>query len=83
MVTVGKAIRQLKNFKKQHIVLDVWCENDVLDFAKDNDIKLTRKQAREVIDRIENDIDCSTGVNWNTIEDNINEVLNKQKKNLK
>lgn len=50
----------------------IWNVEDVLFKAEDLDITLTEDQAIEILRNIEDDIDCSVGVNWDVIEYHIN-----------
>jgi hypothetical protein len=53
----------------------VWCIEDVLETAKQKDIKLTRKQAGEVLEACYHKHDCNNGITWDVIEYWIDEVV--------
>jgi len=53
-----------------------WCIEDVLETAKNEHIKLTRKQAGEVLDKCLADHDATIGVNWDVISYHIGCVKN-------
>jgi hypothetical protein len=53
----------------------IWTTEDVHVKAEENDIELTEEQAIKVLEHISNYHDCSYGVNWDTIDCSIDEVL--------
>lgn len=75
MPTTKEAALRVKSMGKQHIALALWCEDDVLERAKERGIKLTREQARQVIDMVDSKQDCSIGINWDVLDAFIDEVL--------
>ena len=79
MTTIRVAINLIKEIKGQHVAITIWCEDDVLEYAQENEIRLTRKQARKVIDRIDSKQDSSMGINWDTIDYYIDEVSREDK----
>lgn len=68
MTTVNEAIEMLKGTGKQHVAVDIWCEDDVLDRAKELGIKITREQAAVTIDYIHSHQDCELGITRETID---------------
>ena len=68
MTTVSEAIKRLKWNKKQHIAVAIWCENDVLERARERNIEITKEEAAEIIDKIDNKQDCELGITWTTID---------------
>jgi hypothetical protein len=46
----------------------VWTTEDILEYAKDNDHKLTKTQALNILQDIEKNHDCSVGINFDTID---------------
>jgi len=59
----------MKNsYKPEDIVaVAIWQVDDVLGQAKETGIKITRKQAEEIIERIDRRQDASLGISWDTI----------------
>ena len=53
-----------------------WCIEDVLQCAKDNHIKLTKKEASAVLEYLEHKHDATIGINWDVILFWIKEVKN-------
>ena len=45
-----------------------WCADDVMHRASEMDVKITQKEAEEIIDSVEHNFDASLGVSWDTIE---------------
>jgi len=67
--TVKEVIEHLKKYPEDlHVAVAIWQEDDVIEFAKENDIKVTRKQAQDIIDRMDRKQDCTMGITWTTIE---------------
>lgn len=75
MSTTQKAIELLKDFQNQHVAVAIWCEDDVLELAKEEGIKCSRKRAREIIDTIDHKQDCELGISWTTIRVYLNEYV--------
>ena len=48
--TVQEVIEHFRWFKNQRIAVAIWCEDDVLELAREEGIKCSRKRAREIID---------------------------------
>ena len=78
MTTVKEAIKHLKNYDtlEEHIAVAIWSEEDVLERAKERKIKITKKQAQNIIDRIDRKQDCSIGITWDTIDCYTDEEVN-------
>lgn len=70
MTTVKDHIEHMKNsYKPEDIVaVAIWQVDDVLGQAKEMGIKITRKQAEEIIERIDRRQDASLGISWDTID---------------
>ena len=48
-----------------------WSTEDVLQRAKDNDVKLTEDEAHSILLEMQRDYDADVGINWETIDDYI------------
>jgi hypothetical protein len=70
MTTVNELIRKLKkNYKgTDHIAYDIWSTEDVISHAEDNELKITKKQANDVIDEMENNKDAEQGLTWDMMD---------------
>ena len=44
------------------------CIEDILDQAEQNDIELTKEEAREALRMVKDNHDCTYGVSWDTIK---------------
>ena len=77
MTTVKEAIEHLQRYLKpaDHVAVAIWSEEDVLERAKERRIKITRKQAQEIIERIDRNLDSTQGITWDTIDAYINDFL--------
>ena len=67
MPTTTEVIQRFEWLRKQHVAVAIWCEDDVLELAKEEGIKCSRKRAREIIDEIDGKQDCELGISWTTI----------------
>jgi hypothetical protein len=52
-----------------------WSTEDVLQRAKDNDVKLTEDEANSILLEIQRDYDADVGINWETIDDYIESLV--------
>jgi len=70
LTTVKDHIEHMKNsYKPEDIVaVAIWQVDDVLGQAKETGIKIIRKQAEEIIERIDRRQDASLGISWDTID---------------
>ena len=53
-----------------------WCIDDVLHQAKELGYNMTRKEAGEVLELVENNYDCMYGITWDSLISAIEEVKN-------
>jgi hypothetical protein len=68
-----RVTKVLQNHWKDSISI-TWKVCDIIDRAKENHIKLTQEQAREVLESLEDNHDCNYGITWDMIDDTINDV---------
>jgi hypothetical protein len=52
-----------------------WSTEDVLQRAKDNDVKLTEDEANSILLEMQRDYDADVGINWETIDDYIDDLV--------
>lgn len=76
MTTVKELIEYLQHYYKPEEVLAVaiWQVEDVFERAKERKLIITKKQAEDIIVRIERDHSASLGINWDTIDAYLDEV---------
>ena len=67
MPIVPEVIKRFGWLKRQHVAVAIWCEDDVLQLAKEEGIKCSRSRAREILDEIDYEHDAMIGISWNTI----------------
>ena len=58
----------------EHVAVDIWCVEDVLERAEERGIKISRKEAEEIIDEIHKNQDATIGINWDVIDAYLDEV---------
>lgn len=81
MTTVERAIENLKGYNpKIHVAVAIWQTDDVLERAKERNIKLTKEEAEEIIDRIDRKQDATLGISWDTIDVYIDDYIYEEKK---
>lgn len=68
--TVQAHIEWLQRSYEQSDVIacPIWTVEDVLEQAKERDMKITKKQAEEVLDRIDRKHNAELGITWTTID---------------
>lgn len=64
----GDTKRALKLLESPDTIFIEWSIDDVLEVAKQQKRRITKKQAREILSNIERHHDAELGVNWMTIE---------------
>lgn len=62
--------------KKNGYIAYFWHKQDIIDKAIEKEIELSDEQIQEVITYLEK-IDANVGINWDSIEIAIDEVVNK------
>ena len=75
MSAIREAIELLRGFDNQHVAVAIWCEDDVLELAKEKGIKCSRKRAREIIDKVDRKHDATMGISWDTISVYLDEYV--------
>lgn len=70
MTTVKEHIEWMQETYKpeEPIAVVVWQADDVVNRAEEREIKITRKQAEEIIHRMHNRHDATLGITWDTID---------------
>lgn len=66
-----KAAIKLASKENKDVISSSWCVDDVLQQAKEDEVKLSRKQAKDILSRIEQHHDASIGINWTVISNHI------------
>jgi hypothetical protein len=79
MSTTREAIELLRGFENQRIAVAIWCEDDVLELAREKGIKCSRKRAREIIDEVDRKQDATMGITWDTIRFYLDECVKSRK----
>jgi len=75
MPTTQEVIERLRFFENQHVAAAIWCEDDVLELARQKGIKYSRKRAREIIDEVDRKQDATMGITWDTISVYLDEYV--------
>ena len=57
----------------EHVAVDIWSVDDVLDRAEERGIKISRSQAEQIIDEIHKRCDATIGINWDVIDTYLDE----------
>ena len=76
MGTVQERIEELqKNYKpNDHVAVAIWSIEDVITRAKERKISVTKKQAENILDDIEDHHEATLGINWDTIDSKLDEL---------
>lgn len=69
----------IERYKQQvidgDVIMDIWCNDDVVAQATQGGITLTNDEARSVLESVNNNPDACTGINWDVLDCHIdNEV---------
>lgn len=71
-------LEKIRKESKDKIVI-VWCLQDVIEHAKQVKMKITKEEARDVLAKLDNDHDCTIGINWDVISDTITNYQTEKK----
>ena len=63
---------------KGNKLIITWCIEDVIERAKEKDIILSKKDAKEVLELTDKYHDCNIGISWETLDVWIDEVLHNK-----
>jgi len=75
MPTVANVIEHLQGYNPdEHIATAIWCEADVMGRAEEQGMRITHKQAQEILDAIDRKQDCEMGISWDTLDCYIDEI---------
>lgn len=88
MKTVSEALDFIRNVAvdRADYAVDEWSIDDVIDRAKEQGKRVTKKQARKVINLIDRKTDANVGINWDMLDYWTDDVLQdeaKEKKRVK
>lgn len=81
MPTTREVTERLRWFKNQHLAVAIWCEDDVLELAREKGISCSRKCAREIVDEIDRKHNATLGITWDTISDYLRKYVKAGNKN--
>jgi len=75
MPKVKDQIKWLRNHYQsdEHIAIAIWCEVDIMDAAARRHIPVSRQEAQDILDAIDDKQDCSIGINWDVLDAFIDE----------
>lgn len=81
---VSKAIELLQNGYKPNdeIAMSLWSIDDVTTRCDEMGVKLTKKQKKKVLMELEK-ADANIGINWDSIDFEIEEIIQAQKLGFK
>ena len=75
---VKEWIKVLKKMDPEEtICVHYWQIGDVLHMAEEMDEKVTREEAQEILEEIEDNIDSEMGVSWTSIRCGIEDLIKK------
>ena len=76
MPTIKAEITKLKcnDNLNEHVCVIVWSIDDVLERAYAKKVKISEKEAEEILDKMEYNHDASVGISWDTIDIYISDV---------
>lgn len=80
---------ELMNFSDDQLIVELqnrgyirvlWHKDDILKVAEENDVTLTDDEINMIIEDIEESHDANYGLDWDTINDVMNDVVSNRKK---
>ena len=75
---VKECIKVLKKLDPEEtICLHYWQIGDVLHMAEEMEEKVTKDEAQEILEEIEDNIDSEMGVSWDNIRSGIEDLIKK------
>jgi len=72
MPTITEAKKRLTGIKG-HVAIAIWEPADIFERAQHFGIKLTIKDANDILDEIDRKQDCEYGISWGTLDSFIQE----------
>lgn len=74
------ADQQVAHTKKMEKSINiVWSVEDIFERARQENIKITEKQALEILENVENNHDANIGINWEVLDFHIEDITTEQK----
>jgi len=58
----------LEEFSEDKI-FDIWCVEDIIDYAKNTCREISKEKAQEILLNIDRHFDASIGINWDVISE--------------
>lgn len=75
MATKDEAKRRLELVEGNHVCVQIWQAGDVISRAEERGITLTETEANWVLDEMDHRQDASIGINWDTMDFYIDELV--------
>jgi hypothetical protein len=63
---------------KEHVCVIIWSVEDVLEQAHERNVKCSKVEAEEILDKMENAHDATLGINWDTIDSYLDDIREKR-----
>jgi len=80
MPAVSHYIAKLQHYRpEEHIVVAIWCEEDIINRAKERGKEVTIGQARDILDLLDQKQDPLIGISWDTLDTFTDYYLEGQK----
>ena len=68
MPTIREAIKHLETYDLDGgCAMHLWTEPDVLGTAEVMNIEITEEEAREILDIVQEHVDCECGITWESL----------------
>lgn len=64
---------------EESICMHYWQVGDVIGKAEEMGVDITNEEAQEILDEIEDNIDCDLGVSWTTLRAGIEDFVSTRK----
>jgi hypothetical protein len=70
-----------KSNPEESVCIHMWQVEDVIEQAKEIGKRVTKNEAQEILEEIEDNIDSELGVSWTTIRIGIEDFIRTERKN--
>jgi len=77
--TESEACRLIHKIESQfHLVCHIWCTDDVIHQAEENETPITELEAQKATEQLRNSHDCNNGITWETLTAVIDSIISER-----
>jgi len=75
-MTIAELITHLQGYNPESVIAyDLWQVDDVIGYAEQTGLTITKGQAEQVLDRMDDEKDANIGMSWDVLDYHLQRVM--------